>query len=275
MNEENSWFDKSNLRIFVLFVLAFSFIYLDGTNQKYFKKTKSLINDAVSQASYVVTWPIRELLASPSYIKSIIVLKKNNEEINNLKNKVEELIVENNFLKLDSQKLKDFLAEEESYSADTVQAKIILRSKGIFSQSIVINRGSKEGVKNGSPIVKNNFLIGQVLEANFQSSRVMLLTDINSRIPVLIGGQLIQAILVGDPSSKSKVSLQYLPKKHKLENGDKIYTSDIEGFLKRGILIGSIVEVKQNETNKMQNYLIQLHYNSYQADYVSVFVSKK
>jgi rod shape-determining protein MreC len=275
MQEENSWFDKSNLRIFVLFVIAFSFIYLDSINQKYFKRTKSLINDVVSRASYVVTWPIRELLASPNYIRSIIVLKENNEGIDDLKNKVQELINENNFLKLDNQKLKDFVAEEELYSSDTVQAKIILKSKGIFSQSIVINKGTKDGIKNGSPIIKNNFLIGQVLEANFQSSRVMLLTDINSRIPVLIGGQLIQAILVGDPSSKSKVSLQYLPKKHKLENGDKIYTSDIEGVLKRGILIGSIVEVKQNETNKMQNYLIQLHYNSYQADYVSVFVSKK
>ena len=81
MQEENSWFDKSNVRIFALFILAFSFIYLDSINQKYFKRTKSLINDAVSQASYVVTWPIRELLASPGYIRSIINLKKENERI--------------------------------------------------------------------------------------------------------------------------------------------------------------------------------------------------
>jgi rod shape-determining protein MreC len=275
MQEENSWFDKSNLRIFVLFVIAFSFIYLDSINQKYFKRTKSLINDVVSRASYVVTWPIRELLASPNYIRSIIVLKENNEGIDDLKNKVQELINENNFLKLDNQKLKDFVAEEELYSSDTVQAKIILKSKGIFSQSIVINKGTKDGIKNGSPIIKNNFLIGQVLEVNFQSSRVMLLTDINSRIPVLIGEKLIQAILVGDPSSKSKLSLQYLSKKFKLQNRDKIYTSDIEGVLKRGISIGSITEVKQNENNKMQNYFIKLNYSPYQADYVSVFVSKK
>jgi rod shape-determining protein MreC len=275
MQDENNWFDKSKLRISILFILAFSLIYLDSTKQKYFKKTKSFINDAVSQASYVVSWPIKELLATPSYIRSIIILKKENEKINNLEKKIQELIIEKNFIRLDNKKLKNFLAEEEYYSADTVQAKVISKTKGIFSQSIIINKGIKDGIRNGSPIVKNNFLIGQVMEANFQSSRVMLLTDINSRIPILIGEQLIQAILVGDPSSKSKLSLKYLPKKHNLKSGDKIYTSDIEGVLKKGILIGSITEVKQDENNKMLNYFIQLDYNSYQADYVSVFIAKK
>ena len=86
---------------------------------------------------------------------------------------------------------------------------------------------------------------------------------------------MIQAILVGDPSSESQLSLQYLPKKFHLKSGDKIYTSDIEGILKRGILIGSITKVKQDENNKILNYFIQLDYNPYQADYVSVFVYKK
>ena len=103
----------------------------------------------------------------------------------------------------------------------------------------------------------------------------MLLTDINSRIPILIGEQLKQAILVGDPSSKSKLNFQYLSKKYKLKNGDKIYTSDLDGVLKRGILIGSITEVKKDENNKILNYFIQLDYNPYQADYVSIFIAKK
>ena len=227
MQEENSWFDKNNLRILTLFVLAFFFIYLDNTDQKYFKKTKSFINDGVSHASYIVTWPIRELLASPGYIRSIIILKEENKKINNIEKKLKKLIIENNFTKLDNQKLKKFLSEEQLYIADTIQAKVISKTKGIFSQSFVINRGTNDGIKKGSPIIKNNFLIGQVSEVNFQSSRAMLLTDINSRIPILIGEQLIQAILVGDPSSESQLSLQYLPKKFHLKSGDKIYTSDI------------------------------------------------
>jgi rod shape-determining protein MreC len=275
MREENSWFDKSNLRIFVLFIIAFSFVYLDSINQKYFKRTKLFINDAVSQTSYLITWPIIELLRSPYYIRSIIALKKENNKINKLEKKIEGLVIEKNFIQLDNKKLKKFLSEEQFYIADTVQAKVILKTKGIFSQSITINKGINHGIRDGSPIIKNNFLIGQVSEANFQSSRVMLLTDINSRIPVLIGEQLVQAILVGDPSSKSKLSLQYLTKKSNLKEGDIIYTSDIEGVLKRGILIGSIIEVKKDENNKMLNYSIQLNSNSLQADYVSVFISKK
>ena len=275
MKEENSWFDKSTLRIFVLFLLAFSFIYLDSTNQKYFKKTKSIINDVVFQVSHLITWPINKILASPSYIRSIIILKKESKKINNLEKKLQKLIIEKNFLQLDNQKLIKFLSEEQLYFTDTVQAKVISKTKKIFSESIVINKGAKDGIKKGSPIVKNNFLIGQISEVNFQTSRVMLLTDINSRIPILIGEQLKQAILVGDPSSKSKLNFQYLSKKYKLKNEDKIYTSDLDGVLKRGILIGSITEVKKDENNKILNYFIQLDYNPYQADYVSIFIAKK
>lgn len=130
-----------------------------------------------------------------------------------------------------------------------------------------------------------------MIEANFNSSRVILLTDINSRVPILVGENLTQAILVGDPSVKSKLSLQYLPRTHKLKHGDRIYTSNIDGILKKGILIGSINQIPQidnvekeslkiqnNNTNKIkikQNFEIQLGHDPYQLDYVSIFIDKK
>ena len=150
---------------------------------------------------------------------------------------------------------------------------MILKVNTITANSITINKGAGEGLKIGNPVVKNNNLIGQVEEVNYKSSRVKLLTDINSNIPVLIGEVLAQAIFSGDPSSKSKFNIQYLPKNFRLMNGDNIYTSDIDGILKKGILIGTVSDVKYDESIKKQSYSINFNYNLYQTDYVSVFIN--
>ena len=138
---------------------------------------------------------------------------------------------------------------------------------------MTINKGAGDGLKIGNPVVKNNNLIGQIEEVNYKSSRIKLLNDINSNIPVVIGELLTQAIFSGDPSSKSKFNIQYLPKNFQLNNGDSIYTSDIDGILKKGILVGTVSDVKYDESTKKQTYSINFNYNPYQTDYVSVFIN--
>ena len=108
-----------------------------------------------------------------------------------------------------------------------------MRVNTITASSMTINKGAGEGIKIGNPVVKNNNLIGQVEEVNYKSSRVKLLSDINSNIPVLVGELLTQAIFSGDPSSKSKFNIQYLPKNFRLKSGDSIYTSEYRWDFKK------------------------------------------
>ena len=58
-----------------------------------------------------------------------------------------------------------------------------------------------------------------------------------------------------------------------MNNGDSIYTSDIDGILKKGILVGTVSDVKYDESTKKQTYSINFNYNPYQTDYVSVFIN--
>ena len=74
----------------------------------------------------------------------------------------------------------------------------------------------------------NNF-IGRIVDVNFFSSRVLLISDLNSKIPVLIEPQGYQAIMSGNGSDTP--SLDYLPDNHKIKDGDKVYTSGREGLL--------------------------------------------
>jgi rod shape-determining protein MreC len=273
MNAKNGWFEQSNLRVVLLFSIACSFVYLDNYNQKYFKNTKAVINDAIAYSSFIISWPIKEVLNIPSYVIHIATLKKENEQLSILQEEKQTLIADNNFLRQESQKIQKFIEEEKKYQDEVILAKVILRANTITASSMTINKGAGDGLKVGNPVVKNNNLIGQVEEVNYKSSRLKLLNDINSNIPVVIGELLTQAIFSGDPSSKSKFNIQYLPKNFRLKNGDNIYTSDIDGILKKGILIGTVSDVKYDESIKKQSYSINFNYNLYQTDYVSVFIN--
>ena len=273
MNAKNSWFDQSNLRFFLLFSAACSFIYLDNFNQKYFKNIKAVINDAVAHSSYIITWPIKEVLNVPGYVMHIVTLNKENEQIRILQEERQKLIADNKFLRQKNQKTQRFIQEEKIYQNETIPAKVILRVNTITSSSLTINKGAGDRMKIGNPVVKNNNLIGQLEEVNYKSSRVKLLNDINSNIPVTIGELSTQAIFSGDPSSKSKFNIQYLPKNFRLKSGDSIYTSDIDGILKKGILVGTVSDVKYDESIEKQSYSINFNYELHQTDYVSVFIN--
>ena len=273
MNAKNSWFEQTNLRAVLLFSVACSFIYLDNFNQKYFKNTKAVINDAVAHSSHIITWPIKEVLNVPGYVMHIVTLKKENEQIRILQEERQKLIADNKFLRQKNQKTQRFIQEEKIYQNETIPAKVILRVNTITSSSLTINKGAGDGMKIGNPVVKNNNLIGQLEEVNYKSSRVKLLSDINSNIPVTIGELLTQAIFSGDPGSKSKFNIQYLPKNFRLKSEDSIYTSDIDGILKKGILVGTVSNVKYDESTKKQSYSINFNYKLHQTDYVSVFIN--
>ena len=269
MKAENSWFDKSNFRIYLIFLFSFVLIYLDFSNQKIIKEARKVINDSVVYTVYMVTYPIKEILKIPREIKTLIDLKDQKNQLIVLENKVEELMQQNYFLKQDYKKNQEFLKEEEPYKSEVIYAKVISKIDSIFSNSFALNKGSKDGLKVGSPIVKNNNLIGQVSEVNYNSARGIFLTDINSRVPVVIGEKMYNAILVGSPLKTNKLSLEFLPKQYQFQNNDKIYTSDINGVLKKGIAVGYI-EVKEGSNN---NYNIYLNYNSRQVDRVSIFIN--
>ncbi len=108
-----------------------------------------------------------------------------------------------------------------------------------YLKSAVINQGSNAGIKLGMPVLSSGHLIGRIVEVNFISSRILLLNDLNSRIPVVISPNGEQAILSG--IGKSKPRLEYLPEGFEFGEDSLAYTSGKDGVLFSGISIGRLV----------------------------------
>ena len=123
----------------------------------------------------------------------------------------------------------------------------MLDKQSPYLNSFIINIGSNKGIKKGMAVLDGKNFIGRIVDVNFFSSRVLLVSDLNSRIPVIIEPSASHAILNG--RGKNEPTLEYLPENHNVKDGDKVYTSGKEGIFTPGIPIGEV---------KFNNDLIQV-----------------
>jgi len=134
---------------------------------------------------------------------------------------------------------------------------------GPFVQSRLIGAGSRRGVDTGDPVLNAYGLIGRVVETGSVSSRVLLLTDLNSRIPVMADRSNARAVLVGDNSEYPR--LDFLTRNADLEDGDRIVTSGDDGIMPRGLPIG------QAQRDRQGRWRIRLFADQAPVDFVWVF----
>src|SRR4029079_15394944 len=119
-----------------------------------------------------------------------------------------------------------------------VTGSVIADARGPFLRSALINLGRDNGVRIGYAVVNGDGLIGRTVDAGASVARVLLLNDLNSRIPVLVGPAGVRALASGDNSAELR--LEFLPDGASLYPGDEVYTSGSEGVLPRGLRVGVV-----------------------------------
>jgi len=118
-----------------------------------------------------------------------------------------------------------------------VAARIVTDSRGPFADTRLANAGEEKGVKPGNPVMSENGLVGRVIGVTNGASRVLLLTDIASRTPVMIDRTNARAILTGDGGPNPR--LDYLRGRDPIREGDRLLTSGDGGVLPRGLPVGT------------------------------------
>jgi rod shape-determining protein MreC len=143
-----------------------------------------------------------------------------------------------------------------------ISGRIVADNSGAFVRSKAINLGAQDGIVNGQAVLGSQALIGRIVQTGDVSARVLLLTDLNSRIPVVMEQSGARAVLAGDNSSKP--SLLYLPQDQEIEQGDRVVTSGHGGIFPPGVAIGMVAEVGDSGTR------VQLHEDLDRVEFVRV-----
>lgn len=119
-------------------------------------------------------------------------------------------------------------------------ARVVSDSRGPFANTRLADAGSERGIQVGNPVLNERGLIGRVVGVSKGASRVLLLTDIASRTPVMIDRTNARAILTGDGGPNPK--LEYLRGVDPIQQGDRVVTSGDGGVVPRGLPVGAAVK---------------------------------
>ena len=233
---------RQKFSLFVLILLSIFIFILDNLNLKPIKVVRSLINDGVYRVAAVSSSPIKLSTATKDfYVKHIFVYKENETmraELNELKKKEFESL----YLQTENKKLQDIFELEKKSEFKTVAAKVMIDKNSPYLNSVILNKGSGNGIKLGMPVLSEGNLAGRIVEVNYMSSRILLLNDLNSRIPVTLE-EGAQAILSG--SSFKNPVLEYLPDDYELIEGINIFASGKDGIFAAGTPIGVTNDKKE------------------------------
>lgn len=140
--------------------------------------------------------------------------------------------------------LKALLKYRPDPQLDTLSVRAINDSSGPFVQALLLNAGKRDGLADGQAVSTGDGLVGRIVETGEKASRVLLLTDMSSRVPVLVHGIRVRAILAGDNTSKPQ--LVFLPPMVQPVPGDVISTSGDGGLFPAGLPVGVIAAGVEN-----------------------------
>lgn len=122
----------------------------------------------------------------------------------------------------------------------SIAARTVIDSRGPFANTRIANAGEEKGIKVGYPVVSENGLVGRVVGVTTGASRILMLTDIASRVPVMVDRTNARAILTGDGGPNPK--MEYLRGQEPVKQGDRVVTSGDGGVLPRGLPVGLAVK---------------------------------
>ena len=178
---------------------------------------------------------------------SLKIIKKKTNELSELKSKT----ISSEITQYENEELKELINDYVS-SSDKILAKIIVDHDSPFLKSIIINKGSKDNIKIGTNIYDQAFLVGRVIEVNYKTSRVLLLSDLNSNVPVTIAPQNIQAIITGTGDNNGQIKYIKDGLSDEFLEESIIYTSGTGAIFRSGIPIGKL-SLKENEQSTKIN----------------------
>ena len=132
-------------------------------------------------------------------------------------------------------------------SAKPINGFVIGESNDAYAQSMIVNAGAGDGVEPGQAVVDDFGMVGRIVDVSDNAARILLLNDIQSRIPVFVEDSFVEGLLVGRSTSRPTIEITMLADGDKIKPGQRVVTSGAGGVLPRGLAIGVVAKIEDGE----------------------------
>ena len=228
---------RQKLSLFFLLLLSMLFLFFETLESKPLNYVRSAVKDIVYRGSLIISSPLKGISLTTKAIKGHINLydKYNSLRVEN--DQLKEKINKTDYLTFENTQLRK-LVDEPEISSNFISARVMLDKQSPYINSFIINSGSNKKIKKGMAVLDGANFIGRIVDVNFFSSRILLISDLNSKIPILVEPSGNHAILSG--RGLNEPTLDYLPEVNSIDENNKVYTSGKEGIFSPGMPIGQV-----------------------------------
>ena len=241
-----------------LFLTAFVLMLVNKTDTVIIDKTSNVATDVVSSMIDVLVIPAKMLAKGYDYFRDLKQIYKDNQRLKEENQRLNVIYDRYRALEIENKLLSELLNYVIPPEMELVTGRVIAEEGDAFSHSMIAYTGD-EKVKKGQVAMAEKGVVGRVDRVGINYARVILITDINSKIPVMVEKSRVRGILSGDNTNLPK--LIFIPLDAGISVGDRIVTSGVAGVFPTGLPVGRVVSVRKGEvTVKPFSNLEQLEY---------------
>jgi len=222
----------------LLILLSAAIIVLGKADQTMFDSLRTTLTDDAAPALDALSRPLGAAVALVDRVRSVFTMYQDNlrlEQENKRLLQWQQIALK---LSADNGELRGLLKVVPNSAISYVTARVIANSAGFYVRTVMVNAGADQGLARGQAAITGGGLVGRLTEVGSRAGRVLLITDLNSRVPVIIERMRAKAVLAGDNSEALR--LQFLPEEADIRVGDRVVTSGEGGLIPPGVAAGIV-----------------------------------
>src|SRR4030065_565694 len=235
--------------IFVIFLLILALVLLSynvkhDTGGGYFRK---IVLEAAAPQQNVLSISTKSVSDAWQRYILLVGLEEKNKNLNKKSDELEANLILYKEGYLEAQRLSKLLDLRNNLNYQFIPALVVAREQASLSKTILINKGSVDGLKIGMPVIAPPGLIGRLIDVSWHVSKVLLLVDENSNVAAMLQRTRLQGIIRG--AGFRGGILKYIIKNQDVKEGDIIISSGMGGVFPKGLLIGKVSDVEKPDND--------------------------
>lgn len=202
--------------------------------------------------TYLKNW----ISGNNSFFTDISNLQEENKKLKEENSKLEQSLRELEIVKSENSTLKEYVNLKDKYTEyETIPAYVINKDISNYSDTMIINVGSKDGVEVNMPVISDQGLVGHIISVTETTAKLQPIIDTSSTVSTVITSSRDMMIVRGTLNEESSLKATFIPTQATILEGDKVETSGLGGIYPKGIHIGTIKQVV-NTKNITDRYAI-------------------
>jgi rod shape-determining protein MreC len=225
----------------ILVLASVTMIVLGKADALLFERLRTVFIDIASPVLSVLAKPATTVDAAIDHARDMIGIYSENSRLREENARLLQWQQAAQQLSVENTRLRELLKLAPDPSVAFISSRVIANSGGSFVRSVLVDAGARDGVVRGQAAITGDGLAGRITEVGDRAARVLLITDLNSRIPVAFDGSRERAVLAGDNSDRPR--LLYLPARADIKIGDRLVTSGNGGIFPPGLPVGVVAAI--------------------------------